>query len=104
VHSFNLLKFSAYAATALATASSARAAEQTFRCINSASGASWELKIDAAKNVADGFPATISAASIYWRDTAHGGSYELDRSSDRLTFSNASSTGGYMLFYRCSQL
>ncbi|MGP8232295.1 MAG: hypothetical protein ACLQL2_06460 [Methylovirgula sp.] len=88
----------------LAEICSAQAAELTFRCINSASHAAWDLKIDPVKSTADGFPAKISAASIAWRDATHGGIYELDRSSGELTFSNASSMGGYMLFHRCQQL
>jgi hypothetical protein len=104
VHAYRTIKVAFCISCALATGCSASAADQTFRCTNSASGASWELKIDTAKNIVDGFPATISAADAYWRDTMHGGSYELDRSSGRLTFSNASSTGGYTLFYRCQQL
>jgi hypothetical protein len=59
------------------------------------------LKIDLAKSTADGFPAAITSANITWRDAVHGGNYEFDRATGELTFSNASSMGGYMLFYRC---
>jgi hypothetical protein len=88
----------------LAAVFSAQADELTFRCVNTASHATWNLKIDPAKSTADGFPAQINAASVTWRDVTHGGSYELDRASGKLTFSNSSSTGGYMLFHRCQQL
>jgi hypothetical protein len=88
----------------LAAAFSVRADELTFRCVNTASHATWNLKIDLAKSTADGFPAKINAVSVAWRDVTHGGSYELDRSSGELTFSNSSSTGGYMLFHHCQQL
>jgi hypothetical protein len=89
---------------ALAHAVWAQAAELTFRCSNSASHATWDVKIDPAKNIADGFPATINDDSIAWRDTIHGGNYELDRATDKLTFTNASSTGGYIMLYPCQQV
>jgi hypothetical protein len=89
---------------ASAHAVSADAAELTFRCSNSASHATWDVKIDPAKNVADGFPATVNDDSIAWRDTIHGGNYELDRATDKLTFTNASSTGGYIMLYPCQQV
>ncbi|MEW6436352.1 MAG: hypothetical protein AB1508_04185 [Pseudomonadota bacterium] len=94
----------AYSLLVPGTAFSVQAAELTFRCVNQASHASWALKVDPAKSTADGFPATISAASIAWRDTVRGGNYELDRASGALTFSNASSMGGYMLFHHCQQV
>lgn len=103
----NAIKLPAILACAvlvLAEVFSAQAAELTFRCVNSASHATWDLKIDPAKSTADGFPAKINGASIAWRDGTHGGTYELDRSSGELTFSNASSMGGYMLFHRCQLL
>ncbi len=46
----------------------------TFRCVNAASHATWNLKIDLEKSTADGFPAKINAASVTWRDATHGGS------------------------------
>jgi hypothetical protein len=104
VNAIKLTTIVACALPALASAFSAQAAELTFHCINSASHAIWDLKVDPAKSTADGFPAKISAASIAWRDATHGGNYELDRSSGELTFNNASSMGGYMLFHRCQQL
>jgi hypothetical protein len=88
----------------LAAAVSAQADELTFRCVNTASHATWNLKIDLEKSTADGFPAQINASNVTWRDVTHGGSYELDRASGELTFSNSSSTGGYMLFHHCQQL
>ena len=87
-------------APALTGGSSASAAELTFSCTNSASHAVWTLKIDDVRHTADGLPADISAARIAWRDPGHG-IYDLDRSSGVLTYSNASSTGGYMLFHQC---
>jgi hypothetical protein len=88
----------------LAAAVSAQADELTFRCVNTASHATWNLKIDPENGIADGFPAKINAANVTWRDVTHGGGYVLDRASGKLTFSNSSSTGGYMLFHHCQQL
>lgn len=104
MNAIRLARIVACALLAQAVASSSKADELTFRCLNTASHATWDLKIDPEKSTADGFPAKIDTASIAWHDTAHGGNYELDRSSGELTFSNASSTGGYMLFHRCQQL
>ena len=86
------------------SAFSAQPAELTFRCVNSASRATWDLKVDPATKTADGFPAKITAATIAWRDATHGGSYELDRTTGELIFANSSSMGGYMLFHRCQQV
>jgi len=79
----------------------AHAAEITYRCINPASGTIWNLKIDDERQTADSLPAEISATQTIWHDIVRGGSYELDRKTGPLTFRNASSTGGYMLYYRC---
>lgn len=84
-------------------ATTARAADLSFQCTNSASGTSWTVKVDDQKRTVDGAPADISAARISWRDAATGGSYDLDRKSGDLTFVNSSSMGGYMLFHRCKQ-
>jgi hypothetical protein len=104
VSALKRMTIAACALLPLAAAFSAQANELTFRCVNAASHATWNLKIDLEKSTADGFPAKINAESVTWRDATHGGSYELDRSSGELTFSNSSSTGGYMLFHRCQQL
>jgi hypothetical protein len=79
----------------------AHAAETTLRCLNLASGAAWNLKIDDERQTADLLPAEITSTRVRWHDIRHGGSYELDRTSGLLTFRNASSTGGYILYYRC---
>jgi hypothetical protein len=88
-------------ALTLAATSSARAAELTFQCANSASHALWTLKVDDVQHTADGFPAQITANEISWRDTGNGGIYELDRATGELTFTNSSSMGGYMLYHQC---
>ena len=79
----------------------AHAAEITYLCINPASGTMWNLKIDDARQTADSLPAEITTTRTTWHDTVRGGFYELDRKTGLLTFRNASSTGGYMLYYRC---
>jgi len=86
---------------ALMTGTAAPAAGLNFQCVNAASGASWTVTVDDQKRTVDGAPADISAARISWRDPASGGLYDLDRKSGALTFTNPSSTGGYMLFHRC---
>ncbi len=87
--------------SALTTGAAATAAELNYQCVNAASGASWALTVDDQKHTVDGVPANITAARIGWRDPATGGLYDLDRKSGALTFTNPSSTGGYMLFHRC---
>jgi hypothetical protein len=79
----------------------AHAAEITFRCVNPANGATWNLKIDDGRQTADSLSAEITPTRVMWHDSVRGGFYELDRKSGLLTFRNASSTGGYMLYYRC---
>jgi hypothetical protein len=91
-------------ALVLANNASAQAAQLNYRCVNSASGAAWTLTVNDANRTADGFPADISSSQIAWRDTTSGGRYQLDRASGELTFSNASSMGGYMLFHRCQEV
>ena len=81
----------------------AQAAETTFQCVNPASGTLWNLKIDDNRRTADSLPAEITTTRTTWHDTVHGGFYELDRKTGLLTFRNASSTGGYMLYYRCHE-
>ena len=79
----------------------AQAAETTFQCINPASGTTWNLKIDDERQTADALSAEITTTRAMWHDTVRGGFYEFDRKTGLLTFRNASSTGGYMLYYRC---
>lgn len=90
-----------FAVVLASTFQSARATELTFQCTNPASHAVWTLKIDDIRQTADGFPALITRYSVTWRDATNGGRYELDRNSGALTYTNASSTGGYTLFHHC---
>jgi hypothetical protein len=80
----------------------ALATQFTVQCANSASGASWILKVDDQQQTVDGIPARITPSAISWRDAVTGGSFDFDRTSGILTFTNASSTGGYMLRHQCS--
>ena len=75
--------------------------ETAITCTNSASGASWQVKIDYSRATADSYPARISDAEISWHDRSDGGNYTLDRKSGKLTVIVASSTGGYFLHHRC---
>jgi hypothetical protein len=89
--------------TAAATAQAAPAAPEAavFRCTNPVSGASWNIKVDFARNLVDAFPADISTRWISWHDTDQGGYYDLDRASGDLTVRFASATGGYFLYDKC---
>jgi hypothetical protein len=70
-------------------------------CVNPASGASWQIRIDYDKGTVDANPARISDAKISWHDAKDGGNYTLDRVSGKLTVIVASSTGGYFLYDHC---
>jgi hypothetical protein len=84
----------------LAIAAPARAADTLMTCINPASGASWEVRIDYPGATVDSNPARISDAAIVWRDSG-GSNYTLERQSGNLTVVVPSSTGGYFLYDRC---
>jgi len=89
------------AGTSLAAIAAAAQGETAITCINPASGASFQVKIDYDRATADSYPARISEAEISWRDGSDGGNYTLDRRSGELTVIVASSTGGYFLHHRC---
>ena len=79
----------------------ARAAEDAITCVNPASGAHWQIRVDYERNTVDSYPARITEANISWHDTSDGGNYTLDRKSGNLTVVVASSTGGYFLNDHC---
>jgi hypothetical protein len=85
----------------LVGSTTAFATQFKIQCVNSASGSAWTLQVDDGLKTVDGVPAHITAAGITWRDASSGGAFDLDRSSGILTFTNASSTGGYMLRHQC---
>jgi hypothetical protein len=87
---------------AAGSAAAAPAAELRWRCTNMASGASWTIVVDPAGRRVDRFPATIGERWISWRDPERG-FFDLDRVTGALRLRNASSTGGYFLYYRCRQ-
>ncbi len=77
-------------------------AETALTCTNPASGTTWQISIDYAGGTVDANAAAISESTISWHDAKDGGNYTLDRQSGKLTFTAASSTGGYMIFDRCN--
>lgn len=70
-------------------------------CANPTSGTTWEINIDYNHATVDDNPARISDSEISWRDRKDQWNYTLDRKTGKLTSIVASSTGGYMQFYRC---
>jgi hypothetical protein len=75
--------------------------ETTVSCVNPASGASWQIKIDYEHSTVDSNPARISETEISWRDAMNGWKYTLDRKTGNLTVTLASATGGNFLYDRC---
>ncbi len=86
---------------AMSGAAVAQQGESAITCTNPASGATWQIRIDYARNTVDSNPARISDGEIVWRDPSDGGKYTLDRKSGNLTVVIASSTGGYFLHDVC---
>ena len=89
------------AASLWAASEPLHAATATFRCMNTASGTTWDVKVDYDRATADSYPAKITANEIFWKDTKEGGTYSLDRGTGALTYVNSSSMGGYLLFHTC---
>jgi len=90
------------AAVALAVfAAPAQAGEVAVTCVNPASGASWQIAIDADRGTVDANPARITDSEIAWRDAKDGWRYTLDRKTGKLTIVLASATGGNFLYDQC---
>jgi hypothetical protein len=70
------------------------------RCANETSGASFQIVVDLDQNRVDSEPATVTDKMITWADPKQG-YFDLDRTTWKLVFRNASSTGGYFLHYAC---
>ena len=70
------------------------------RCTNPASGASWPVVVDLDHARVDSQTATITDKWITWRDPKQG-FFDFERDTGKLQFRNASSTGGYFLYYTC---
>ena len=81
----------------------AEAASITYRCMNTASQATWDVKVDYDQATAESYPADITASRIRWENKKEGGTYSLDRKSGDLTFAVASSTGGALWFHKCHE-
>jgi hypothetical protein len=77
------------------------ARETPLTCVNTASGARWQIRIDSERRTVDSNSATLSGTKISWRDATDGSNYTLDRKSGDLTMVAASSTGGYFLHHHC---
>jgi hypothetical protein len=87
----------------LVSAGNARAAGAAIlylRCTNAFSGASWPVVVDFDRSRVDSLPAQITDKSISWHDPKQG-FFDLKRDTGKLQLRNASSTGGYFLYYRC---
>jgi len=70
------------------------------RCTNDASGSPWDIVVDLDHRRVDNLAAEVNGGSISWRDPENR-TYELDRGTGALRMRNASSTGGYYLYYTC---
>ena len=70
------------------------------RCTNAASGTSWPIVVDLDHGTVDSLAATINRSWISWHDPKQG-FFDLDRATGKLQLRNASSTGGYFLYYTC---
>jgi hypothetical protein len=94
--------FAAAAASGVLAAGAGAAETGTLhlRCTNSASGASWSIAVDLDHSLVDSLPATITDKWISWPDPKQG-FFDLERATGKLQFRNASSTGGYFLYYKC---
>jgi hypothetical protein len=90
----------AFATMAAAAGSAAETGIQRLRCTNPASGTSWDITVDLDHHTVDSQQAKITDGWISWPD-AKQGSFDLERATGKLQFRNASSTGGYYLFYMC---
>jgi hypothetical protein len=93
--------FISVAALIAGAGTSAAAGETRVTCVNPASGAHWQIRIDYDRRTVNSNSASISGSEISWRDASDGGNYTLDRKSGDLTMVAASSTGGYFLHHHC---
>jgi hypothetical protein len=85
-----------------AAAGPAHAAPQSLRCTNPVSGTTWEVVLDPDRGLVDANAATFTDKWVSWRDPKQG-YYDLERATGKLQFRNASSTGGYFLYYTCDK-
>jgi hypothetical protein len=78
----------------------ARAAPSALHCVNTTSGATWDIPVDFAHSTVDSAPARITSGSISWEDATYH-YYDFDRRTGALDMHVASSTGGFYLTDRC---
>jgi hypothetical protein len=97
-----VLAVSLAAAGTAAVSGEARRGEAAVTCTNTASGVSWQVKIDYDKRTVDSNPARFSDTRISWHDATDGGNYTLDRKSGKLTVIFASSTAGHFIYDQCA--
>jgi hypothetical protein len=81
---------------------SGQAAGLVYRCANTSSGATWDVKVDLDRSTVDSYPAQITPGNITWHDAKDGGNYDLDRATGALTQVKSSSMGGTLWFHRCT--
>ena len=82
------------------TGSAAWAAPSALHCVNTTSGATWDIPVDFAHSMVDSVPAQITSGSISWEDATYH-YYDFDRRTGALDMHVASSTGGFYLTDRC---
>jgi hypothetical protein len=80
----------------------AAAAAFSLHCTNPASGTKWQVVVDPDRGLVDSQAATITDRWISWHDPNQG-YYDFERVTGKLRLRNASSTGGYFLYYTCSK-
>ena len=71
------------------------------RCVNTVSGATWTLPLDAVHSLADGRPARFGPARVDWSGGADGSVFDLDLARGELTVTRGSSTGGWIAKFAC---
>ncbi len=75
--------------------------QREITCVNSSSGARWQIKVDYDQKTVDTNPATIGDNRIAWRDAKDGWRYSLDLKTGELYVVFASSMGGNTYFHSC---
>jgi hypothetical protein len=91
----------AYGFAAPAMSLEAAHGQREITCVNSSSGARWQIKVDYDQKTVDSNPANISDNRIAWRDAKDGWRYSLDLMTGELYVVFASSMGGNTYFHRC---
>jgi hypothetical protein len=71
------------------------------RCVNTTSGATWTIPLDAAQSLANHRPARFGQARVDWGGGADGSVFDLDLAHGLLTVTRGSSTGGWVAKFAC---